>query len=158
MSEIPTTENTFVMVKPDGVRRGIVGEIIKRLEQRGLKIIAMNMEWIEKTKASKHYREHREKEFFDELIQGIVSGPVVAMVVEGIEAIAVVRKIVGSTNPKEALPGTIRGDFGHTLPKGGKNMIHASANKQDAEREIELWFSPDDIHSYSRDEETDVFY
>lgn len=157
MNRVISTENTFVMIKPDGVRRGLIGDIIKRIEQRGLKIIAMDMKWVEKTHAGKHYKEHKKKDFFDEIVEGIVSGPVVAMVVEGIDAIAVMRKIVGSTNPKQAMPGTIRGDFAHTLPTGGKNIIHASSDAKDAEREIELWFGPDDIHSYSRDEEMDVF-
>ena len=157
MTAIPVTEKTFVMIKPGGVRRGLIGEVIKRFEQRGLKIVAMNMKWINKEHARKHYVEHKEKDFFDEIIESITSGPVVAMVIEGVNAVKGVRKIVGSTNPEDAAPGTIRGDFAHALVWGGKNIIHASANKEDAENEIELWFSPNDINTYSRDDEKDVF-
>jgi len=157
VNEIPITEKTFVMIKPSGIRRGLIGEILKKLEQRGFKIVAMNMKWIDKNHAKRHYEEHKEKSFFGELIENISSGPVVSMVIEGVNAIKGVRKIVGSTNPEDATPGTIRGDFAHTLAKGGKNLIHASENKEDAEKEIELWFSPDDLHSYVRNEENDVF-
>ncbi len=157
MSEIISPEKTFVLLKPDAVRRGLMGEIIERFEKRGLKIVGMKMIFIEKEHAKRHYKEHEGKPFFDELVGFITSGPVVAMVIEGVNAIKVVRKIVGSTNPLDAMPGTIRGDFAHNLPAGGKNLIHASANEQDAEREIELWFSPDEINTYSRDDEVDTF-
>jgi len=105
-------ERTFVMVKPDGVQRGLIGKIISRLERKGLKIVAMKMMKIEESLAEEHYVEHKEKPFFKDLIGYITSGPVVAMVIEGKEAIKVVRDLVGKTNPREALPGTIRGDYG----------------------------------------------
>jgi nucleoside-diphosphate kinase len=157
MNSIPMTEKTLVLLKPDAVRRGLTGEIISRFEKKGLKIVSMKMVMIQKDKADKHYEEHKGKDFFDEMIGFITSGPVVAMVIEGINSIKIVRKIVGSTNPEEAIPGTIRGDFAHNLPHGGKNLVHASANEEAAEREIELWFGPDDIVTYTRNDEYDVF-
>ncbi len=156
MTDIPTTEKTFVLLKPDAVRRGISGEILERFEKRGLKIIAMKMVTVGKDQASKHYKEHKKKPFFDEIVGFITSGPIVAIVVEGKNSITAVRKIVGSTNPEQALPGTIRGDFAHTLAHGGKNLIHASANKEDAEIEIDLWFDIAEINTYSRNDEGDV--
>ena len=114
---------TFVMIKPDGVQRGLVGEVIKRIERKGLKIVAMKMMKVSEELASKHYAEHKEKPFFKSLLDYITSGPVVAMVVEGKDAVKVVRTLVGATNPIEALPGTIRGDYGMDI---GRNVIHAS--------------------------------
>lgn len=156
MNEIPPLQKTLVVIKPDGVRRGLIGEIISRFEKRGLKIVGMKMTRVQRDMAEKHYEAHKGKEFYIGLIEFITSGPVVAMVVEGVNAVRVVRKIVGSTNPEEAAPGTIRGDFAHTLPHGGKNLIHASGNEEEAEKEIELWFSPDEIHSYTRADEGEV--
>ncbi|RLI80738.1 nucleoside-diphosphate kinase [Archaeoglobales archaeon] len=140
-------ERTFVMVKPDGVERGVIGEVISRLERKGLKIVAMKMLKIKDSLAKEHYAEHREKPFFNALLAYITSGPVVAMVVEGKNAIKVVRTLVGATNPIEADPGTIRGDFGMDL---GRNIIHASDSEESAKREISLFFNPDEILSYER--------
>ncbi len=140
-------ERTFVMVKPDGVERGVIGEVISRLERKGLKIVAMKMLKIEDSLAKEHYAEHKEKPFFDALVSYITSGPVVAMVVEGKNVIKVVRTLVGTTNPIEANPGTIRGDFGMDL---GRNIIHASDSEKSAQREISLFFNPDEILSYER--------
>ncbi|RLI73015.1 nucleoside-diphosphate kinase, partial [Archaeoglobales archaeon] len=112
-------EKTFVMVKPDGVQRGLIGEVISRLEKKGLKIVAMKMIKVEENLAKEHYAEHREKPFFGDLISYITSGPVVAMVVEGKDAVKVVRMLIGQTNPREALPGTIRGDYGMDV---GRNI------------------------------------
>lgn len=141
-------ERTFVMVKPDGVQRGLVGEIISRLERKGLKIVAIKMLKIPMEMAEKHYEEHKNKPFFSSLISYITSSPVVAMVVEGKNAVKVVRKLVGATNPAEAEPGTIRGDFGLDL---GRNVVHASDSITSAEREIRLFFKDDEILNYERD-------
>ncbi len=145
--ELERFERTFVMVKPDGVERGVIGEVISRLERKGLKIVAMKMLKIQGSLAKEHYAEHREKPFFDALVSYITSGPVVAMVVEGKNAIKVVRTLVGATNPIEADPGTIRGDLGMDL---GRNIIHASDSEKSAQREISLFFNPDEILSYER--------
>ncbi len=148
------TERTFVMVKPDGVQRGLVGEIIRRLERKGLKIVAMKMLKIDEDLAKEHYAEHREKPFFKNLVEYITSGPVVAMVVEGKEAVRVVRNLVGATNPVEANPGTIRGDFGLDI---GRNVVHASDSIESAKREISLFFKPEEILEYERIDEFWVY-
>lgn len=147
-------ERAFVMVKPDGVQRGLVGEVISRLERKGLKIVAMKMLWIPKEMAENHYAEHKEKPFFSALVDYITSGPVVAMVVEGRNAIKVVRTLVGATNPAEAAPGTIRGDFGLDV---GRNVVHASDSPQSAEREISLFFSSDEIVSWEKADESWIY-
>jgi nucleoside-diphosphate kinase len=147
-------EKTFVMIKPDGVQRGIIGEIITRLERKGLKIVAMKMMHISEELASIHYAEHHGKPFFEGLLSYITSGPVVAMVVEGKNAVKVVRTIVGSTNPVEASPGTIRGDFGMDV---GRNIIHASDSLTSAEREINLFFKPEEIVRYKKAEEEWIY-
>ena len=143
-------ERTFVMIKPDAVQRGLIGEIISRLERKGLKIVAMKMLNVSKDLAERHYAEHREKPFFQSLVDYITSGPVVAMVVEGKNAVKVVRTLVGATNPQDALPGTIRGDFGMDI---GRNVIHASDSLESAEREISLFFKPEEIVEYTRIDE-----
>ncbi len=143
-------ERTFVMIKPDAVQRGLIGEIISRLEKKGLKIVAMKMINVSKELAERHYAEHREKPFFQSLVDYITSAPVVAMVVEGKNAVKVVRTLVGATNPVEALPGTIRGDFGMDI---GRNVIHASDSLESAEREISLFFNPEEIVEYKRIDE-----
>ncbi len=147
-------ERTFVMVKPDGVQRGLVGEVISRLERKGLKIVAMKMLWIARELAESHYAEHREKPFFSALVDYITSGPVVAMVVEGKNAIKVVRTLVGATNPAEAAPGTIRGDFGLDV---GRNVVHASDSPQSADREISLFFSDDEIVNWEKVDEDWIY-
>lgn len=140
-------ERTFVMVKPDGVQRGLVGEIIRRIESKGLKLRGMKMTIINREMAEKHYAEHNGKAFFEELIQFITSGPVVAMVWEGESVVAVVRKIMGSTNPQEASPGTIRGDLAASM---SFNLIHGSDSDQAAQREIALFFDSEELWSYPR--------
>ena len=147
-------ERTFVMIKPDGVQRCLIGEIISRLERKGLKIVAMKMMKVERDLAERHYEEHREKPFFESLVSYITSGPVVAMVVEGKNAVKVVRNLVGATNPVEASPGTIRGDFGMEI---GRNVIHASDSKESAEREISLFFKPEEILDYRRIDEDWIY-
>jgi len=151
-----TIERTLVVLKPDAIYRGLIGEIIKRFEQRGLKIVAIKMLWVSKEHAEKHYEEHKDKPFFKGLVEFITSGPVVAMVIEGADAVENVRKIVGPTEPKQAPPGTIRGDFAHITYKradekkvGLPNLIHASGSKEEAEREIRLWFNENEIIEYN---------
>jgi len=139
------------MVKPDGVQRGIAGQVISRFEAKGLKLVAAKLMTIDSELAAKHYGEHRGKPFYEKLVKFITSGPVLAMVWEGEDAISVVRTLVGKTNPKEAGPGTIRGDYGMTT---GRNIIHASDSQASAEREINLFFSEKEIQEYTRIDET----
>lgn len=148
-------QRTLVLLKPDAVQRGHMGEIISRFERIGLKMVGMKMVWVDKEFAKRHYAEHVEKPFYPGLESLITLGPVLAMVIEGVEAIETVRKVVGGTEPKSAAPGTIRGDFAHvsygyadTQGIGIKNLIHASANKEDAKKEITLWFTEQELHSY----------
>ncbi|WP_048146967.1 nucleoside-diphosphate kinase [Pyrococcus abyssi] len=149
-------ERTLVIIKPDAVIRGLIGEIISRFEKRGLKIVGMKMIWISKELAEKHYAEHREKPFFKSLVEYITRTPVVVMVVEGRCAIEVVRKMAGATDPKNAEPGTIRGDFALEVSDAICNVVHASDSKESAEREIKLYFRDDEIFDYPRAE--DWFY
>lgn len=148
-------QKTLVLIKPDGVQRGLIGKILQRFEDVGLRVVAMKMVWVDGEFSKKHYAEHVDKKFYPGLEAMITMGPVVAMVFEGIDSIELVRKIVGSTEPKSAAPGTIRGDFCHVsygyADKKGigvKNVIHASANEVDAKKEVELWFNAKEIHSY----------
>jgi len=143
-------ERTFVIVKPDGVQRGLIGEVIGRLERKGLKIVGLKTMWIQEEVAMEHYAEHAEKPFFRGLVDYITSGPVVVMVVEGKEAVRAVRNIVGATNPVEAAPGTIRGDFGLDI---GRNVVHASDSLESAEREISLFFDGSELIDYTRADE-----
>jgi nucleoside-diphosphate kinase len=130
-------ERTLVLVKPDGVRRKLVGEIIRRLEQKTLDVVAMKMMTIDSELATEHYAEHTEKPFFGELLEFITSGPVVAMAVEGDDAISVVRQMMGATDPKKATQGTIRGDYGLITTE---NLVHGSDSPESAERELKLFF------------------
>jgi nucleoside-diphosphate kinase len=141
-------EQTFSMVKPDAVQRNLVGEIIGRFEKKGLKLVALKLLRISKEMAERHYAEHVGKPFFNELVDFITSGPVVAMVWEGQNAIQVVRTMMGKTNPQEASPGTIRGDYGLFT---GNNIVHGSDSPESASREINLFFSQDEIISYEKD-------
>ncbi|MFC0595648.1 nucleoside-diphosphate kinase [Thermus composti] len=135
-------ERTFVMIKPDGFRRGLVGEILARFEKKGFRLVGLKLLKISQDLAEKHYAEHRDKPFFPGLVAFITSGPVVAMVLEGPNAIAEVRKMMGATHPKDALPGTIRGDYATTIDE---NVIHGSATPEDAQREIALFFRPEEL-------------
>ena len=130
-------EQTLVLVKGDGVRRRLIGEIVHRIEAKGLDVRAMQLMDVSRKLAEEHYAEHREKPFFGELVDFITSTPVVAMRIEGEGAIAVVRRLMGSTNPAEAAPGTIRGDLALSLPD---NLVHGSDSPQSAERELGLFF------------------
>jgi len=138
-------EKTFLAVKPDGLQRGLVGTIISRFESKGFKLVALKMVKVSPDLAEKHYGEHKERSFFPGLVQFITSDPVVAMVWEGKGVIAAARKIIGATNPLNADNGTIRGEFGIDV---GRNIIHGSDAIDTAEREIALWFSPDEISSW----------
>ncbi|OQB44561.1 MAG: Nucleoside diphosphate kinase [Parcubacteria group bacterium ADurb.Bin159] len=186
-------EKTCVLIKPDGVKRGLIGEIIKRIEQRGLKIIALEMIWATKDQIDRHYPKDKEyiknlgektlanyKEYhldakkelgtddpikIGEIVRGwlidyLTAGPIVKMVISGLHAINMVRKIVGSTMPSQAEMGTIRGDFSvddstmaNREKRSVRNIIHASGNEEEAKHEINFWFSPEEIHNYKRTEE-----
>jgi len=140
-------ERTLILVKPDGVVRGLIGEVLKRIEAKGLRIAALKMKWMTRAEAEQFYAVHRGKEFFNELVAHITSAPLVAAVVVGRGAVEVVRRMIGPTDPVKAEPGTIRGDLGLSLTK---NVVHASDSIESAEREIKVVFSEDEIYSYER--------
>ena len=146
-------KRTLVMVKPDGVQRGLIGEITSRFEDRGLKLVGAKFMRISDDLAHEHYGEHEGKPFFDGLVDFITSGPVMAMVWEGQDATRQVRAMMGETDPAESAPGTIRGDFGLDL---GRNVIHGSDNEDEGanEREIDLFFDEDELQDYERIDET----
>jgi nucleoside-diphosphate kinase len=146
-------ERTFVMVKPDGVQRGLIGEIIARFEDRGLKLVGSKLMQIDDDLAREHYAEHADKPFFDDLTEFITAGPVMAMVLEGQDATRQVRKMMGETDPADSDPGTIRGDFGLDL---GRNVIHGSDHEDPGanEREIELFFDDDELIEWDRIDES----
>ena len=135
-------EQTLVLIKPDAVRRKLAGEILARLERRGLELRAARLVDVERDHAETHYAEHSEKPFFGELVEFITSGATLALAVEGESAISVVRSTIGATNPTEAAPGTIRGDLALAMPD---NLVHGSDSPESAEREIGLWFSADEL-------------
>ena len=149
MSPEQSVERTLVVLKPDAVQRGISGEILARFERRGLHIAALRLLRVERGMAEKHYAVHKGKFFYDDLVNVISSSPVVAIVLEGPNAIAVVRAMVGATRPHEAAPGTIRGDYALV---GLRNLVHASDAAETAKSEIALWF-PDGVVEYTRDVE-----
>ncbi|HLR79977.1 MAG TPA: nucleoside-diphosphate kinase [Bacillota bacterium] len=140
-------EKTFLMVKPDGVQRNLVGEIITRFEQKGFKLVGAKLMQISEDLAKEHYGEHKERPFFNDLVNFITSGPVFAMVWEGENVIKTARKMMGETNPADAAPGTIRGDYGLTIDK---NVIHGSDAPESAEREINLFFDEAQLLSYTK--------
>jgi len=157
-------ERSLVIIKPDGVQRSLVGEIIKRFENTGMKIVGMKMVWADSKFAGEHYKAHKSKPFFKELVDFIIEGPVVAIAVEGVHAVDNVRRLVGVTSPHEAAPGTIRGDFAHLsmayaskTNQGGKNLIHASGSKKEADEEIKLWFKANELHTYTTVHQKHVF-
>ncbi|BBB48464.1 nucleoside-diphosphate kinase [Pelolinea submarina] len=143
-------QRTLVLIKPDGVHRGLIGEIISRLENRGLKLVAMEFRHITKEFAEEHYAAHKGKPFFNGLVKYITAAPLVAMVWEGSDAIKAVRQTVGATNPTEAAPGTIRHDLSILT---SRNLIHASDSVESAEAEIKHWFKEEDIFPWERDHE-----
>ncbi|WP_339227974.1 nucleoside-diphosphate kinase [Oceanobacillus sp. FSL K6-2867] len=147
-------EKTFLMVKPDGVQRNLIGEIVKRFETKGFKLAGAKLMVVSNELAEKHYGEHKERPFFGELVEFITSGPVFAMVWEGENVIANARQMMGKTNPQEAAPSTIRGDFGVTV---GKNIIHGSDSPESAEREISLFFDENEIVSYDKQDSAWIY-
>jgi|SRR4051794_36099039 len=140
-------EKTFLMVKPDGVQRNLIGEIVSRFEKKGFQLVGGKLMSISQELAEEHYGEHKERPFFGELVDFITSGPVFAMVWQGENVISTARQMMGSTNPKDAAPGTIRGDFGITV---GKNVIHGSDSPESAVREIGLFFNEGEVVEYSK--------
>jgi nucleoside-diphosphate kinase len=130
-------QRTLVLVKPDGVRRGLAGEVISRLENKGLTLVAMELRTLDRASAEEHYGEHRERPFFGELVEFITGGPLVALVVEGPNAVAGTRRLMGVTNPVEATPGSIRGDYALEI---GQNLVHGSDSEESAKREIGIFF------------------
>ena len=140
-------EQTFLMVKPDGVQRNLIGEIVSRFEKKGFQLKGAKLMSIPQELAETHYGEHKERPFFGELVDFITSGPVFAMVWEGENVIATARQMMGATNPKDSVPGSIRGDFAVTV---GKNVIHGSDSKESAEREIGLFFKEEQIVEYKK--------
>ena len=156
-------ERSLIVVKPDGVQRSLVGRLLQRFEDAGLKMVGMKMVWIDADFAKKHYfdlAERRGEHVLNNMVDLMTEGPVVAVVLEGVEAVENVRRIVGATEPKSAAPGTIRGDFAHhsfgytdQKGKGIRNLIHASGNVDEAKQEIALWFKDEEIHDYKTDQE-----
>ncbi len=147
-------ERTLILIKPDAMQRGLAGEIISRLESRGLRIVGLRMLRVDEALAKRHYAEHEGKPFYDGLIDYITSSPIIAAVLEGTRAIEVVRKTMGVTNPAEAEPGTIRGDLGVEL---GRNLIHGSDGPDSAAREIALFFDESQLFDYERDVDRWIF-
>ncbi len=143
-------ERTFVLLKPDAVQRALVGAILHRFERRGLKVLGLKLITMTKATAEQYYAEHRGKPFFDGLIRYVTSGPTIAVVLEGKDAVAIVRSMMGATNPATAAPGTIRADFGVDI---GRNLIHGSDSVKSGEREIATFFRPDELHAYARIDE-----
>ena len=147
-------ERTFVMVKPDGVQRGLIGEIISRFESRGLRVSAVKMMRIPRELAERHYEEHREKPFYEPLVSYITSGPVICMVLEGENVVSVVRTMMGKTNPQDAAPGTIRADLAQVT---GRNVVHGSDSSESARREIALFFNDYELQEYRKPDEEWLF-
>ncbi len=147
-------EQTYIMIKPDGVQRGLIGEVVSRIEKRGLKVAAMRMNVMSEESAKEHYKEHVERPFFGSLIEYVTSGPSVSMVIEGKNAVVIMRAVNGATNPVEALPGTIRGDF---AVETGRNVVHASDSPESAQREIAIHFKESEVTSYSKIDEVCLY-
>ena len=148
------SEKTFVMLKPSTVARAMIGKVVARIEDKGLKIVAMKLTWVTQEKAAKLYAVHKGKPFYEELVKFITSGPIVAMVIEGDEAVKIMRKLIGATNAKEAEAGTIRGDFALS---NQKNAVHASDSAENAQCEMGIFFAPEEILSYKRADENWVY-
>lgn len=147
-------EKTYLMIKPDGVQRNLIGEIVSRFEKKGFQLVGAKLMTVSEELAQEHYAEHKERPFFGELVDFITSGPVFAMVWEGENVISTARTLVGATNPAESAPGTIRGDFGVTV---AKNIIHGSDSQESAEREIGLWFKEEELTTYEKTTATWIY-
>ena len=140
-------ERTLIILKPDAVQRGLTGEILTRFEARGLKIVAMRMQQVERELAEEHYAVHRERPFYESLVSYIISSPVVVLALEGRHAVEVARQTIGATNPREAAPGTIRGDLAIEI---GRNLVHGSDAPETAEKELALWFDEAEYATHER--------
>jgi len=140
-------ERSFVMIKPDGVQRQLIGELLAKFERKGFRLAGAKFMKVSEDLAKKHYGEHEGKPFFGELVEFITSGPVFAMAIEGPNCISMIRKMVGATKPEDAEPGSIRGDYVSYM---GKNIIHASVSPESAKRELALWFTADELIDYTR--------
>lgn len=147
-------ERTYIMIKPDGVQRGCVGEIIARFEKKGFKLLAMKLYSPSKQLLEEHYKDLKEKPFFPKLVEYMMMGPVVCMIWQGREVVKTGRKMLGATNPLNSEPGTIRGDY---CIESGRNIIHGSDSVESAEREIKLWFKPEEINEYTRDSDKWIY-
>lgn len=154
MEHVAKHERTYVMIKPDGVQRGLIGAIIKRFETRGFTLVALKFISPSRELVESHYDDLKTKKFFPDLINYMLMGPVVAMVWRGTSAVATGRKIIGATNPQDSTPGTIRGDF---CLETGRNIIHASDTIENAEKEIALWFTNTEVQSWTRESDKFVF-
>ncbi len=141
-------EQSLVLIKPDAVKRGIIGTIISRFEKQGLKLIAVKMLHMDKTLAERHYAIHKDKPFFNDLVNYITSSPIIALVFEGEKAVEIIRKTIGATDPRQAEPGTIRGDFGLDIQH---NVVHGSDSPETAKQEINLFFTPQEIFTYEKE-------
>ncbi len=140
-------ETSLVLIKHDGVQRSLIGEVISRLERKGLQLVGAKLLWMDEERASRHYEEHQGKAFYGDLVDFITSGPVLAMAWKGQNAIAEIRKMLGATNPLEAAPGTIRGDMALFM---SNNIVHASDGEESARRELEIFFEPEEIIDYGQ--------
>jgi nucleoside-diphosphate kinase len=147
-------ERTLIIIKPDGVQRGIVGEIVRRFEARGLRIVGLKFMTVPRSLAETHYAEHQGKGFYEGLVNYITSGPVVVMALEGTNAVAAARGTIGSTRPHESAPGSIRGDLALEV---GRNLVHGSDAVATAERELALWFTPEELTTWSRNTDPWIF-
>jgi nucleoside-diphosphate kinase len=147
-------ERSLVLIKPDAIQRGLAGEIISRLEGKGLKIVAMKMLHMDKNLAQRHYAIHKGKAFFDDLVSFITSSPLIAIVFQGKNAVDIIRQMMGETDPAKASSGTIRGDFGIDI---GHNLIHGSDSLENASKEIDLFFSAEEIFNYDRELDTWIY-
>ncbi len=141
-------ERSLVLIKPDAIQRGLAGKIISRLEEKGLKIVAMKMSQMDKNLAQRHYAVHKGKAFFDDLVNFITSSPIIAIVFQGINTVEIIRQVMGETDPAKAHSGTIRGDFGIDI---GHNLLHGSDSLENASKEIELFFKREEILNYDRE-------
>jgi nucleoside-diphosphate kinase len=147
-------QTTFVMVKPDGVQRGLIGEVISRLEDKGLKLVACKLTQVDRETAERHYAEHTKKPFFEGLVDFITSGPVLTMAWRGKRAVEIVRRLMGATDPGEAAAGTIRGDFGMDI---GQNLVHGADSPASAERELNIFFDAEELLDYGRALDTWIY-
>ncbi len=147
-------ERTFFAIKPDGVGRGLVGEVLQRLERKGLRLVGLKLMRVSPDLAQRHYEAHKEKPFFAGLVSFITSGPIVATVWEGRDAVSVVRALMGATDPAKSAPGTLRGDYGLSI---SSNLVHGSDGPEAAEREISLFFRPDELVGEARPDESWIY-